>query len=389
MDDKLKKKNDFMHFLEKWFVIGIILFIVIQLFGLAVINIFVPKEQRLSEEQKESYSKDYIGHWYNGTFFIEMNVSENFDSTQKYEEMIKEIGNNNVSKACLITGSIFMFTSFVLIIIAAIKEHKNKLLDGHTPSLIIFGGLSFTLYKIIENIDLYIDASYYGKYSKGFLSTASYYPQIYNIFILGTLLIALGLVLRQKQRKDLKKSNKNNKKLIRLLCVLITSIGATFILYRFGVRLYELIMVLIGKDINIRIPFYYFMIELPKSFAVNSSSYLKLVVLRFIKDLPVFISSAISIIMFTKILTAHGNNIKVDNRYYKRIYISLFVSSLILNILGLFEVSLLNAEFLYQYKEAVYTIAIRSLCEPLLYAFYIYLFKHYTDIGFSINKAKK
>ena len=28
MDDKLKKRNDFVHFLEKWLLIGVILFIV-------------------------------------------------------------------------------------------------------------------------------------------------------------------------------------------------------------------------------------------------------------------------------------------------------------------------------------------------------------------------
>jgi hypothetical protein len=61
------------------------------------------------------------------------------------------------------------------------------------------------------------------------------------------------------------------------------------------------------------------------------------------------------------------------------IFISLAISSIILNVVGLFEVNLLQNEFLYQYKEAAYTIAIRSLSEPLMYAFFIYLFKYYIE----------
>ncbi len=64
------------------------------------------------------------------------------------------------------------------------------------------------------------------------------------------------------------------------------------------------------------------------------------------------------------------------------IFISLAISSILLNLIGYFEVKLFNAEFLYQYKDAVYTIAIRSLSEPLLYAFFIYLFKHYTESNY-------
>ena len=51
---------------------------------------------------------------------------------------------------------------------------------------------------------------------------------------------------------------------------------------------------------NIRLPFYYYIFDLPKNYAASASSYSKLVILRFIKDLPVFIASSISLIKFGK-----------------------------------------------------------------------------------------
>ena len=86
--------------------------------------------------------------------------------------------------------------------------------------------------------------------------------------------------------------------------------------------------------------------------------------------------------MFVKIILSYIKNkivSKENKNRYMIIFISLAISSIILNVVGLFEVNLLQNEFLYQYKEATYTIAIRSLSEPLMYAFFIYLFKYYIE----------
>ena len=143
-------------------------------------------------------------------------------------------------------------------------------------------------------------------------------------------------------------------------------------------------MTITNNKYSIRLPFYYYMFDLPRDFAINNSSYIKLVALRLIKDLPVFIASIISIIMFVKIIKSSINGrviSKENNKRYKTISISLLISSIIFNLLGLLEVKLYNSSFLYQYKEATYTIAIRSLSEPLLYAFFIYIFKHYIELA--------
>ena len=374
------------HFIEKWFIIGIVLFIIVQLTAVGFINMFTPKNQQLNEKQFERYDKDYIGHWYNGTFFINMTVKENFDSYEKYDEMIEKYNNNLANKVCHIIGGVSIVASLSLLFIAAYNERKKKLTEGNTPNYIIIGGLLLLLHKIIKEISLFIEVSYWSKYSKGFLKTARYYPQMHYILILPILLILLGLILRQKQRNKNKLSIKNNNKIIKVISIFTIIIGYTFILYRFGVRVYELIN--INSNTNIRLPFYYFIFDLPRNYAISSSSYTKIVLLRFIKDLPIFISSSISLLLFYKIVKSTLKEkivSKENNKKYKIIFISLIISSLLFNILGIFEVRLFNSEFLYQYKEATYTIAIRSLTEPLFYGLFIYSFKNYIEGAYSLN----
>lgn len=376
----IDKTNHFIHFVEKWVVIGLILFLIIQVGGYVVFEKVLYGD---TQESSEDFNQDYIGHWYDGTYFINMTVEENFDSVDSYKKLNYEYDNNTIVKGCKIFGSIFAVLGFGFILIAAYKERKNKLLEGKTPAYVILGGACFLFFKLFEEIDYFFDAWYHGKYGMGFLSTCFYYPQLYNILIIPGLLIALGLILRQKQRKDLKLSTMNNELLIKILIGSIITVGCLFIGYRFGVRTYELIINLFGKGMNVRVPYYYLMLDIPREFAKSSSAYTKLVLLRYFKDLPVFICSIISILLFSKILsTSLSGKLLSDenNKRYKIIFISLFISSVVLNLVGLFEVKFFQANFLYQYSEATYTIAIRSLSEPLLYGLFIFMFKHYVEL---------
>ena len=378
MKKDIEKKNKFIHFLEKWIIIGIILFLIIQIGGSFVLEKIYPDYY---QSTKEDYgSEDYIGHWYCGTFFITMNVSDNFLFHEKYDEMNKLYKEDKLSEICFICGGAFIFTSIIFLIIATSREHKKKLLEDNTPLIVILSGVSLLFFRIFEELDLLIETKYYSKYSMGFLSTVRYYPQIHYIFIIPGLLIALGLVFRQMKKKKEKETTEWNEILIKAFVSLIFIIGGSFILIRFSLRLYELIMV---NNITIKLPFYYFIFDLPREFAISSTSYTKLVVLRFIKDLPVFISSVISIYFFSKILLSSikGQIVSEENnKRYKIIFISLLIASLIFNLLGIYEVHIFNNEFTHQYQTATYTIALRSLTEPLLYGFFIYLFKHYTEL---------
>ena len=379
MKKEVDKKDHFIHFIEKWFIIGLILFIAVQVVGGMIINAYVPKEYR---ESKEKHDENYLGHWYDGTFFINMTVDENYESMEKYQAMKDDLDSNVREKIYLYAGTACSIAALVFIGISIYNDRKKKLLAGRAPIFVSLAGLFYLLYALFEQADLHVMVHTEAAYAKGFLNTAIWYPAIHNILIIPGLLILMGLVFRQIQRKDLKQDTKNNEKLIKVVIAFILAIGFGFILWRLGERVYELVMILMGNDINIKLPFYYYLMELPREFAISSGSYLKLVVLRFFKDLPTFIASILSIIMFVKILLSYTKNkivSKENNKRYMIIFISLAISSVILNVLGLFEVNLLNSEFLYQYKEAVYTIAIRSLSEPLMYAFFIYLFKYYIE----------
>ena len=371
MNKKDNNKN-FIHFLEKWLIIGIVLFLIIQITGGIIID------KTITQQKNNEFWDDYIGHWYNGTFFINMTVDENFESMEKYKEMNEKMNNNLVRNISYYAGSISSIVALILISIAAYKERKKKLLEGKTPIIIILSGIFIFIYKLFEEIDLFIQTIYYRKYSIGFLKTTSYYPMIYNIVIISGLLISMGLILREKQLKKQDKDTKNNEKIINIFRYIIIIVGISFIIYRLDIRTKELIMIIMNKNINLRLPFYYYIFDLPRNFATTKLAYLKLSILRYIKDLPVFISSIISILLFTKIIKTTSK--EENKKRYKIIFITLIISSLIFNILGLAEVNLLNKEFLYQYKEATYTIAIRSLCEPILYGFYIFLFKYYTEV---------
>ena len=375
MNDKHKH---FVHFLEKWVIIFIILFVVIQIGGGIIIHIITPEDEKSSLEE---YDKEYMGHWYDGTFFIEMTVKENFNNYEEYELMNKELNKDSIKEFCYISGTIFSIIGIILLLFSAYKERKKELLKGNTPIIIGLSGICLLMYKIFEEIDLYREIIYFRKYSKGFLATCNYYFQI-HLFIIPLLLILLGLLFRQKQMKIRKKSTTNNEKIIKVVSLMFLSLGIGFILYRFGIRMYELFMVIMNKNINIKIPYYYIMLELPNSYS-NSSYYLKLTIIRFIKDLPIFISSIICIVLFFKIIMSSldvKTVSKENNNRYKIIFILLIISSLIFNVLGLYEVKLFHDGFVYPFNEATYTIALRSLTDPLLYGFFIYLFKYYTEL---------
>ena len=63
-----------------------------------------------------------------------------------------------------------------------------------------------------------------------------------------------------------------------------------------------------------------------------------------------------------------------ENRGLNRIMIiSLTVSSVLFNVLGIIEVQMLNSDFTGNYRGVFYTIGIRANCEPLVYVLFIYM----------------
>ena len=371
------KKINFIYFFIKLIIIGVILFTIIQLGAYYFINTIYPNNQI------NTYNEDFIGHYYCGTFFIEMLISRNFKSIFAYTKYTSLSKLPTLLK--YFTDLIIIINSFTIIILIFIifKRIKNKeLFKNKTPSITIILGILYLINNLISELS-YLDIRYLKDYAKGFLATTTYYPQIYHIFAIPIIIISTGLILKHY---ELKINNQNTKiidRIIKILVVLIISVSFIFIYYRLGIRVYELFATIFNGKISIKLPYYGYLMELPYESAISQSGYLKLVILRFIKDFPAFIASIISIILFIKILidSIHNKiNTKINNKRINISLICLFVSSLIFNILGIFEINILHQYFTEPFNNAVYTVGLRSFCEPLLYGLFLYFFKVFINL---------
>lgn len=59
----------------------------------------------------------------------------------------------------------------------------------------------------------------------------------------------------------------------------------------------------------------------------------------------------------------------------------LCISSVMFNLLGLHEVDVLNGHFSGIYGNVVYTIGLRALCDPALYAVILWFVKTFVSIA--------
>ena len=132
------------------------------------------------------------------------------------------------------------------------------------------------------------------------------------------------------------------------------------------------------------LPFYYDLLSLPRDLADSPEIYRNLLIFRLLRDLPVFISSAVTVILLIKIMLSSARseiNTPKNMKRFNNSMLLLFISSLIFNILGLHEVNLLNEHFSGIYGSVVYTIGIRALCDPVLYVVILWFVKTFVGIS--------
>lgn len=366
--EKLQKRLHLTYFTVKCILIGVIFFIAFQ----SVLRLMV---------QDDIKRTGFISHFYCGTFFIELNMENSFVSE---EAAINWLQRPDISSLGDIIINSFPIIIIICILLALRNGDKNALFSRNffkTSRLFITAGIAWMLGNTFLEIVSFINIKSHDTSSFiGILANQKYYCQIYNVLVIPFIILCCGLLLRQHERALQNKSTKRNEAILKALAIisLITALG--FIFYRFGVRLYELITILSGKEISVRLPFYKWSLELPFSLAKSSESYTKLVVFRFIKDMPIFIASTVTSFLFFKLLvdSAKGKiNTSVNKKRISVSIIVLIVSSLLFNIFGLFEVEMLNSNFTGIYGAVTYTIGVRSFCEPILYAMLLWFFGVY------------
>ena len=114
MEEKINKNEKIIKIIAKWFLIAVVLFFIIQLCGGIVIKVVTDSDNKGSFDKFQS---DYIGHWYNGTFFINMMVSENFETKETYKNYVKEKEQNEMLKTSNTVNHISMIITISLLIL--------------------------------------------------------------------------------------------------------------------------------------------------------------------------------------------------------------------------------------------------------------------------------
>ena len=371
--EKIHKYLHLTYFIVKILVIGTIFFLAAQL---AFLVLVVDEDM-----EQDRYNTDFLTHNYCGTFFITQ-TSENTYGSEETAEQAISLANSTADRvsAAPILEVILTSVTLVCLFLALRCGDKKVIFARRGSRYFIIAGISFALMNLFSEYIVYSNENDLRNYYVGIFADSRYYCQLYNVLAIPFIIFCCGSVLRQYERTLHDQSIKGNSTALKASAVGLLIVAFGFMLCRFGVRAYELIMTLAGKEISVRLPFYYLSLELPYELANTPEDYTRLVVFRFVKDLPVFAASAFTVFMFSKVLFSAAKGIINTAQNGKRINVSiivLIISSLLFNVLGIFEVRLLNSGFTGIYGNVVYTVGIRSFCEPMLYALVLWFFLVY------------
>lgn len=402
------------------------------------IMVFSTVFMMLEDPYDDAEQSPFLQHEYCGTFFVEINSENSFSSPEAYAEYLeKRKGTDNTDKektpaavvvttsalaavlllallilqkakklpkpldnryakmawialaVLLLIGDVFgtMTVMLILCIFLALRSgDKKTIFQNRSSDYFLMGGGLWLVGNIIKEIEVIAKTAEQGDGMIGIFSKPVYYMQLYRIAAVPIVMICGGLMIRRHEI-DLKHANASrNSKVLKGTGAAILAGTGGFILCRLGVRIYELVRVMSGDEYTVKLPFtvmdipYNKLIDLPYEMANTPQDYKNAVLYRFVKDLPMFFISAAAVIFFVKVLfnVAHGEiNTRTNRRYLNISMLLLLGGSLWFNLMGIKELDLFNNGFHNIYGEVVYTIALRSMTEPALFALVLWFFKTY------------
>ncbi|MDE5577131.1 MAG: hypothetical protein K2J11_07075 [Oscillospiraceae bacterium] len=349
-----------------YFVLKVILYGAAFLFAFQLIMSML-----INQQETEKYGETmFYGHYYSGTFFIEMTAEYTKDG---FSEASAE---HTVTGDMLNIAGIGLLTAGIVCLFIVIRNaSKGKLYTKSSYLTLFISSGCFLFGTAAGELLVSKDISVMTEYAVGIFSTASYNFRPFYILALPSTVLAGGMVLRYILTADKQKMRIGFKIFGTGLFVCaaayliwkgIFHAGSLISLFRNG-----------GKNMAVRIPFYNIYMDLPSDSANSPEAYARLVIFRFFKELPVTASAVISLVMMGKVMISYSGeivNAKANRRFIRIAVISLAVASLLYNLLGIAEVNMLHEAFSGLYGNAYYTIAVRGLCEPLVYALYIFVF---------------
>ncbi len=413
-----------------FFIFCVMAAAVFLMFWNTLCNIFLEAPERDDEDSP------FLMHQYCGTFFVEINAENSFASQADYDAYVAKYWSapqdtEQKSKVSDIINAIASLALLAFIIVRffmnkTIKIFKNTYLSFAAVflfALILSGRLDITgpmtivlvLSLVLAlrsgdrktifsnrsseyfftcgsvwlagNIIMTIIHKTETDYMTGIFSRPVFYLQLYNLLGLPIITLCAGLMLRRHELQLAEADTSKNTLAIKLTCGTILAATAGFILYRLPMRIYELIKTLTDSSYSVKLPFTLMeqftdskFIELPREMAKSTAAYNSAVTYRFVKDLPMFVICTIAVWYFVRVMMNISRN-ELNTRRNRRMLnvamILLLAASLWFNLMGIPELGLFNNGFTNVYGEVVYTIALRSLTEPALYAMVIWFFKTY------------
>ena len=328
--EKIYKHLHLTYFIVKMLAIGLIFFTAAQLaFMLLVVD----------EDTEQSSGDEFFGHYYCGTFFITRTAENSYGSAEAAEQAAAQANAASDITSAVIIPEVILAAVMLVCLFLALRCGDKRVIFAHRSSrYFIIAGVSFALTNILSEFAVYSSENNLRSYYTSIFADSRYYCQLYNILAIPFIIFCCGAVLRQHERKLHGQSIKGNSITLKAAAASLLVIASGFMLFRFGIRVYELIMILVGKEISVRLPFYYLTLELPYELARTPEDHTRLIVFRFVKDLPVFAASALTVFMFSRVLFSAAKGMINTAHNRKRMIVSiiaLIISSLLFNLLVL------------------------------------------------------
>ncbi|MBR4628608.1 MAG: hypothetical protein IKO47_13115 [Ruminococcus sp.] len=384
MSEKANKKIHNVSFTFVVLIVGVVLFYISQaIFVLFVVDdedkaVIAGNGRKASELTPESD----LGHDYCGTFYIWLTVENNYGSVENYKAADKVTDKN--SPMGIVTNIITTVSPvllFVCVFLAFRKADKKRFFCQNGWKLLMTAGIAVLIQGIWSVIRGIYMMNAEQPYVTGIFENRSYYCQIYQLFGIPALIIMTALITRQHSLNVQKKDTSGNSKALKSFAALIGAVSCAFMLIRIITRIYEIASY---KTHDAMLPFYSDLLTFPRELADSPETYRNLLIFRLIKDLPVFIASAVTVYMLIRVMlsSAHSEiNTPENMKRFNISMLALFISSLLFNIMGLYEVKMLNKHFSGIYGQAVYTIGLRALCDPILYVVILWFVKTFVSIA--------
>lgn len=202
----------------------------------------------------------FLFHQYCGTFFVEFDRDNSFASDADYSAYLDRINAPSEQTAAQkALGYLGMVPSLVLIgclILALRSGDKKRIFCGRAWRYFLFGGILYA----VGNLYTYFKVNFFSKTSSfdgmiGVFTERRHYFQIYDVLVLPFLMICGAFVLIMYEKVREKKDSANTSKTLKALSAVIAAGTAGFILWRLGVRTYELIRVMRGDEYSVWLPF--------------------------------------------------------------------------------------------------------------------------------------